>query len=96
MDRPHEASSQEPQSDPLNTYANIFQIPTIEFTTEPEEIEYPIDGTDSARWEPASSRITAIRRPQSGAQDTRLAPKRHDATENSNLTRFMFGKQARQ
>lgn len=96
MDRPHEVSSQEPESDPLNTYANIFQIPTIEFTTEPEEIEYPIDGTDPARPEPASSRITGIRRPQSDAKDTRLAPKRHDATQNPNLTRCMLGKHARQ
>lgn len=97
MDRTHETSSQEdPESSPLNTYANIFQIPTIEFTTEPEEIEYQIDGADPARREPASFGVTGVTSPQRGAKDTTLVPTKHDAKQNPNLTVFVFGNQVRQ
>jgi hypothetical protein len=96
MDRAYKASSpEEPEPDPLNTDTNNFQIPIMEFT-EPEEREHPNDGTDPARPEPASSRITGVRSPQRGAKDTRLAPIRHDATQSPNLTRFVFGKHAGQ
>jgi len=97
MDCTHEAASQdEPKFASLNRYAHNFQIPTIEITTEPEEIEYTSDRIESASFGLVSVGTPRVGGPRRCTKDTRLAPERHDDIQDPNLTRVAFGERTRQ
>ena len=94
MDCTHEAASQdELKSASLNTYAHNFQIPIIEITAEPEEIEYMSDRIESASFGLVSVGTLRVGGPRSCTKDTRVATERHDDVQDPNLT---FGERNRQ